>query len=143
MKNAPGFQIFNDHSHPISHCNCIICGSNNPASLRIHFVLQDDLSVRAQFRGNSLLQGYNGILHGGIIASVLDAAMTHCLFKNGIEAVTADLNVRYKHSIPFNAPIEVWAHITQNQKIIYRMESNIQMDKQLMAKATARFMIPS
>ncbi|MBN2803201.1 MAG: PaaI family thioesterase [Deltaproteobacteria bacterium] len=142
MISIPSENLSANNIPPASHCNCIVCGSKNPASLGISFELQPDSSILAQFRGNALLQGYKGILHGGIIASILDAAMTHCLFKNGIEAVTADLNVRFKHSIPYDALIDVTAKIISDQKIIYRLDSNIHMDGKLMAKANARFMLP-
>jgi uncharacterized protein (TIGR00369 family) len=142
MKNTVSSNRLHIAGQPDSHCNCIICGSDNPASLGIKFVLQADDSVTAQFRGNALLQGYKGILHGGIIASILDAAMTHCLFNNGVEAVTADLQVRFRNAIPYNADLQVVASIVSSQKTLYRLKSVITMDGKRMANATARFMIP-
>jgi hypothetical protein len=41
-------------------------------------------------------QGYDGILHGGIIASPFDSAMVNCLFARGIVALTAEFKVRFK-----------------------------------------------
>lgn len=49
----------------------------------------------ATFSGNPGLQEYEGQLHGRVISSLLDAAMTHCLFHHGIEAVTGELYVRF------------------------------------------------
>lgn len=45
-------------------------------------------------------QGYSGTLHGGMICTLLDAAMTHCLFSLGLEGVTADLQVRFLNPVP-------------------------------------------
>lgn len=143
MKSTSSLAEGSRSANPASHCNCIVCGNDNPASLGMRFVLQQDSSVRAQFRGNAFLQGYQGILHGGIIASILDAAMTHCLFNNGIEAVTADLHVRFRHSIPFDAKLVVTARIVSSDNIIHRMESKIEMDGKSMARSTARFMKPT
>ncbi|MBN2343740.1 MAG: PaaI family thioesterase [Deltaproteobacteria bacterium] len=127
---------------PISHANCIFCGRSHPLGLGMRFALNDDHSVETTFTGNSLLQGYRGILHGGVIAGLLDAAMTNCLFLNGIEAYTADLNVRYRHPIPYNADLKVIAQITNERSVIYELESFIYEGARVMAKANARFMKP-
>ena len=77
--------------HQMSHCNCILSGRQNPISLGLAFDISTDGGVFTQYEANALLQGYEGILHGGIIAALLDAAMTHCLFHHNIEAVTGAL----------------------------------------------------
>ena len=63
-----------------THCNCIVCGAGNPISLGMKFEIKPNGSVGATFKGNSLFQGYRGIIHGGFISALLDATLTHCLF---------------------------------------------------------------
>jgi acyl-coenzyme A thioesterase PaaI-like protein len=109
--------------HRKNHCHCIVCGNANPASLHLKFRRGENGCVTASFRGNELLQGYTGILHGGIISSLLDAAMTHCLFHEGIRAVTGDLSVRFLHPVPWDAPLEIHAKIVANHRILYHLES--------------------
>ena len=89
------------------HADCVLCGSRNPLSLGLSFHPGDDGGVRTLFQAHSGLQGYKGILHGGVISSLLDAAMTHCLFHQGIEAVTGDLHVRFVKSVPCDAQMEL------------------------------------
>jgi uncharacterized protein (TIGR00369 family) len=72
-----------------------MCGENNLFSLRLKFKPAPDGAVSTTFTGNSRLQGYDGIMHGGVISALLDSAMTNCLFQKGIEAVTAELRVRF------------------------------------------------
>ena len=134
-KTVPGHR-------PKSHCNCIVCGNSNPASLGLQFFKLADGSVHGSFKGNTLLQGYAGILHGGIISSLLDAAMAHCLFHHNIEAVTGELNVRFLHPVPCHARLDISARLLQHHGPIYRLESEIHSDNQKLAKATARFMEP-
>jgi uncharacterized protein (TIGR00369 family) len=126
-----------------SHCHCIVCGTANPASLQLRFAKGDDGSVHTVFKGNTLLQGYTGILHGGIISSLLDAAMTHCLFHRNVEAVTGELNVRFIHPVPCDATLEIHARVASAHGILYRLESELVQDNRQLAKATARFMIPT
>jgi uncharacterized protein (TIGR00369 family) len=122
------------------HRNCIVCGDQNPASLGLHFSCRDGGGVSAHFQSREELQGYDGILHGGVIASLLDSAMTNCLFHEGVRAVTADLKIRYKHSIPVGEQVDVLANLIQSHPPLYRLESYILMNGITMARGEARFM---
>jgi len=124
------------HPHP----HCLLCGDKNPWSLQLRFQANDDGDVIAQFKGRYVLQGYNGILHGGVIASLLDSAMTNCLFQQGINAVTGELNVRYRHSVPCDAELELRARVVSEKRPLFLVESELLMGSKIMAKATAKFM---
>lgn len=123
-----------------SHRNCLLCGTENPGSLGLRFEPHETGGVKAEFLGSEELQGYDGILHGGIIASLLDSAMTNCLFQMGVKAVTGDLQVRYKHSVPCCARVEVQASLVKSYPPLYRLKSRILMDGKTMARGQARFM---
>ncbi|MDA3925595.1 MAG: PaaI family thioesterase [Kiritimatiellae bacterium] len=84
---------------PQAHENCIMCGRDNPYSLGLLFYPVSENSVEAYFKGSNALQGYTGILHGGVISALLDSAMVHMLFHKGIRAVTAELNVKFHEGI--------------------------------------------
>lgn len=71
--------------------------------------------VNALFKAESLWQGYQGVLHGGMISTLLDAAMTHCLFHQGIEAVTADLQVRFLKPVSCDQMLELRAKLLGGQ----------------------------
>lgn len=96
--------------------------------------------VCARFRANRALQGYRGILHGGMIAALLDAAMTHCLFRRGIQALTADLHVRFLRPIPCGAFVDLRAWITAETPRRYRVKAELVLEQQVMAWAEAAFM---
>ena len=126
-----------------THCNCIVCGAQNPISLGLEFSVLPDGSVVSSFKGNTLFQGYTGILHGGIIAALLDATMTHCLFHNGIQAVTGDLKIRFIEPVPCSAQLKLYAKINTSFNPLYKVDSELTCDKRLMAEGHARFMDPS
>ena len=88
---------------------------------------------------SELLQGYSGMVHGGVIATLLDAAMTHCLFAGGIEAVTGDLNIRYRYPVPVNSTVSVHARIDASCPPLYKMKSEIVSDETVLVRAKARF----
>ena len=122
------------------HANCLLCGSKNPLSLGLSFHPGDDGDVNATFQAHPGLQGYPGILHGGVVSSLLDSAMTHCLFHQGIEAVTGDLHVRFVKAVPCDAPMELRARLLKASPPLYRLRGELVIDGQTMAWAEAKFM---
>lgn len=121
------------------HSRCIMCGENNLFSLRLKFKPAPDGAVSTTFTGNSRLQGYDGIMHGGVISALLDSAMTNCLFQKGIEAVTAELRVRFVLPVPYNAKLALKAWIVEETRILYKLKSELVMDGTVMAKSDALF----
>jgi len=121
------------------HGNCILCGDSNPQSLKLAFTLLDDGSVQTVLHGHPRLQGYDTLLHGGVIASLLDSAMTHCLFHQGVEAVTADLHVRYAHPVPCDAELTITARTVSVRGPIYKMRSELLIDGEIKVWAEAKF----
>ena len=122
------------------HRNCLLCGKDNPDSLGLEFVLQSDGAVVSDFCGERKLQGYDGILHGGVISSLLDSAMTNCLFAGGVEAVTGELKVRFLHSVPVDTPVKVSGWLESSKPPLYRLRSEIRGADCVYARGEAKFM---
>lgn len=122
-----------------THQNCLLCGTKNPQSLGLTFNKKSDGSVSARCMAREEHQGYDGILHGGIIASLLDSAMTHCLFMHNIEAVTAELKVRYLHPIPCGSKINITARQTDEFPPLHRLRAELTLADKVVARADAKF----
>ena len=54
---------------------CIVCGPNHPRGLRITYEQDSSGSSTASWIPTSEWEGFRGIVHGGIISTVLDEAM--------------------------------------------------------------------
>lgn len=130
-------EVKNDIGH---HENCVMCGKKNPHSLKLKFTSDFDENVYSKFTGNIYLQGYPGILHGGVIGSLLDSAMTNCLFNKDIEAVTGELTIKFHQSIPCNANLDIKASIKSDMNPLYVVQAIIQHEGKLMASSEAKFM---
>lgn len=123
-----------------SHRRCVICGPQNPLGLKLDFRPHTEGGVLAQAYVHPRLEGYEGLLHGGVIASMLDSAMVNALYHElGIEAVTAEMTIRYRESIPLGSHIHIRAHIVQSRRTLHRTEAQIFHETRLMASAEARF----
>lgn len=124
---------------PLSHEQCMMCGIHNSQSLKIAFYT-DKTYVWAMYKNNKHQQGFTHIAHGGFIVGLLDAVMCQSLFAQQVEAVTADLSVRYLHEIPVNSTIVLKGKVISSRKNLYKVQGELFVDQQLMAKSDARFM---
>jgi acyl-coenzyme A thioesterase PaaI-like protein len=135
------------HSQPdqtrfgkVCHPSCIVCGAQNRESMRLSFSVGADGSVEAPFGCDADYQGYPDRLHGGVIAMLLDAAMTHCLFARHVRAVTARLNIRYRMAVRLGREASVRAKIVRETSPLYLLEAEIVQDGQVCAVAEAKFL---
>lgn len=91
-----------------------MCGPENRAGLRVSFRLEGE-GVRGDFTPETHHQGYDGLTHGGILASLLDDAMVNCLFLRGVRAYTARLSVRFRRPAPTGRPLRVEAEVVERR----------------------------
>ena len=123
-----------------SHQYCMLCGTQSTFGLKLDFYNDQEGIVWAKTKGSIHQQGYQGILHGGFIGALLDAGMCNAIFSQGTEAVTGDINIRYLAEIPLNADIIIRGKIIKKYLTLYKVEAEIYVEQQLMAKSSARFM---
>ncbi len=123
------------HSHP----HCLVCGGSGTSGLRLDFAVLPDRSVFAEFAGGADFQGYPDALHGGLTATLLDAAMTNCLFARGIVAVTARLNVRYLHPVRWYQTSSVTARLLRSARGLHYLSAEVRQSGQVVATAEATF----
>jgi len=121
------------------HSQCLFCGDRNPRSLNLSFHAEGDGVVKTRFKAEAELQGYDGIIHGGVIAALLDAAMTHCLFHQGIQAITGDLHVRFVQPVACKASLEIRAWVLFSHPPLHHLRAEITVDEHVMAWAEAKF----
>ena len=122
------------------HRTCPICGDLNPNGLRVVFGVSQDGTVEAEVLCGEDKQGYAGRLHGGFIASLLDGAMTNCLFSYGVEAVTGELKIRLLLPIQPGEPLVVRAWLNEDRSPLYYMKSEVHQGGHLAARASGTFM---
>ena len=89
---------------------CFVCGQRNPFGLHLVF-RQEEQSVVADFQPRQEHQGFPGVLHGGIVAAVLDEALgrTSLLGARPAWTMTGKLEVRYRRYVPYGPLLRVRA----------------------------------
>jgi acyl-coenzyme A thioesterase PaaI-like protein len=68
--------------------------------------------------------------------------MTHCLLSQGIEALTAELNVRFHIPILVGDSVQVIGRLLSQRRGIYLLEATLLVAKQVCVKATGKFIQP-
>ena len=125
-----------------AHPYCFACSGSNPMGLALRYSVAPDGSVSASFIGNCALESYPGVLHGGLVATVLDGAMTNCLFAHGIRALTAELQVRYHEPVQSAAELQVRAWQESSRHGVLALRATLTQNDRIKARAQAKFIEP-
>ncbi|HUV86374.1 MAG TPA: PaaI family thioesterase [bacterium] len=105
---------------------CFGCGAANPVGLRLQFDVDAvKRSAEATFKPRPEHQGYTGVTHGGIIATLLDEAMLKLCWELGIPAVTARLEVELKRPVPVGEELRVRGWIAADRVRMVEAEAEI------------------
>lgn len=121
------------------HAGCIACRAPSEGGLGLRFHAEEDGSVVAAFACHAQYCGHPGRLHGGIIATLLDAAMTHSLFARHIRGYTARLNIRYRHPVEVEKEARVRAWINRCHQQLFELSAEVTQDGRVCAAADAKF----
>lgn len=90
--------------------NCFGCGPGNTSGLRMRFTQLDEHSVETRILLERYYEGMDGVVHGGIQATLLDEVMAAAA-ELGLEGdegewcVTAELAVRYRRPVPITEEV--------------------------------------
>ncbi len=125
--------------------NCFLCGQENPIGLKLIFYYEANKAL-CEWQASKIFEGYDGIIHGGIIASLLDEAVAKAILNQGIIAVTSELNVKYIKPFKSDTKVNITGEIIEiRKKIIIGFASITEKDNpnKIIAKAEAKYYILS
>lgn len=98
-----------------------------------------DGRVWGMFDCDPMWEGLEGRVHGGVLAALLDGAMSNCLLALGVVAVTADFQVRYLAPVLVGQGARVEARRLEQRGPLHDMEALLYQGRTLKARAKARF----
>ncbi|MBP2650880.1 MAG: ThioeSPTERase superfamily protein [Firmicutes bacterium] len=120
---------------------CFACGKLNPIGLKLEFLEQDNKYI-AEFTPGAEHQGYDGVVHGGIISTLLDEIMARYYYAKGFHAVTARLEVRFRKPTPVGRKITVCGWVIKERGKMIEMAAEIRLaDGSVSAEGKATLMI--
>lgn len=112
--------------------HCFVCGEKNPIGLHLKFDLDEEKN-----RATSSVvfapehQGWDGVVHGGILASVLDDVMAYALMTLGQMGITTRMNIAYRKPVKVGEKLrlegtveEVKSRIAKLKAVGYTIDDN-------------------
>lgn len=121
---------------------CFACGPNNPIGLRMKVVYENGQAACMLCLSREL-QGWNGIVHGGVVAAILDEVMAHAVTHFVAKAVTTSLQITYRSPVPVGRSVRAVGHIMEHKRrsVVARGELFLEENGQLLAEGESRFLL--
>jgi uncharacterized protein (TIGR00369 family) len=119
---------------------CYVCGRENPVGLGVDFHIDSAArSISAVFTPKELHQGYEGIVHGGILSALLDEAMGKLAFSLlAMPVVTAELTIKFRSPAAPGTELSVYGKITEESNRLILAEAKIERGLILIAEAKGK-----
>jgi len=122
---------------------CFGCGGASAAGMKLEFEANTETGhVTGRFRIAKDFQGSMGMLHGGIIALLMDEAMGKVCRLSDVRAVTAELAVKYLRPIQVEQEIVVEAfQVKREGRDMYHESTISDANGKVLARGTGRFVV--
>jgi acyl-coenzyme A thioesterase PaaI-like protein len=122
--------------------HCFVCGVENPTGLKLDFYETESGDVIVETIVPERFQGYPGVVHGGIVASMVDEALGRVHMGSDPEnprfMVTAKLTVQYRLPVPTQKTIKIVGHAkTQKKRLATSTAEIYGPDGELLVEAEA------
>jgi acyl-coenzyme A thioesterase PaaI-like protein len=107
--------------------HCFVCGVDNFNGLKINFYEDQPGSIHASVTVPAHFQGYPGIVHGGVIAAMLDEVAGRCIIDSEPPRwmVTAKLSIRYRRPVPVEAPLKLFGTLKEDSGSLVKTAGEI------------------
>jgi len=127
-----------NHRQPNS-AQCFACGLQNPFGLQLTFFDNGLDEVRCEYTVPERFQGYPGIAHGGIVASILDEVLGRVsMIGDPMHfMMTATMELKYRQPVPLHTPLTIFARKTKDRGRIAKAEGAVYLpDGSIAVEAT-------
>jgi uncharacterized protein (TIGR00369 family) len=101
--------------HHTAQNRCFGCGEANPIGMHLEFFAAEDGSVVCLPAVPDTFEGPPGYVHGGIIATLLDEAMSKAVRVRGHTAMTRHMEVEYLRPVPSSAPLRIESRLARSE----------------------------
>jgi acyl-coenzyme A thioesterase PaaI-like protein len=131
--------------------SCFVCGQANPIGLHLEFRYdRENRSASTSVAFCDQHQGWDGVVHGGILAAVLDDVMAHAILTTDNLAITTHLKVTYREAIMVGEQVflngvvvELRPRAAKARGIIYTLSGDGSEVKDIKCEAEATYFLDS
>ena len=120
---------------------CFGCGPLNEEGLQMTFLPEGDVSV-TEFEVPARYQSWKGVVHGGMVALMLDEAVGWAAWHKGHPGVTGKLEVRYRLPLKVGERVRLSGRVDNVRRTLVYATAKIERisDGATVAEATATLM---
>ncbi len=95
--------------------HCFVCGRNNPHGLYMTFFDDGQNTVISDYTVAESYQGYPGVVHGGVVASMLDEVVARVSMIGDPHhfMMSVKLQIKYRHPVPTQTPLRIVGRIVK------------------------------
>ncbi len=122
-----------------AHPGCLYCAPQAPGWPALAFRDDGAGGVMSDFACPPATEGYPGLVHGGVAAGLLDAAMTNALFARGVAALTGRLSLRYRHPLRLSCAATITAMSDERRNGWWRVRGTIRQEGTVVVEGEAWF----
>lgn len=119
---------------------CFVCGDKNPAGLHITFSFDGNDAI-AETSIAPAFQGWKGIIHGGIVTTLLDEVMAKACIFSGHNAVTRDIAVKFRKPVSSNVQLTLRGRVKDTRGPLIITSAELEQDGIVKASAEATFAV--
>ncbi len=91
----------------LSFPQCYVCGFENPMGLHVKYVRDGDQGCRADYVARQEHVGWPGLMHGGLLFTLMDEAVAWALIYAGLRGVTAKAEVRFRQPVTVGSRLTI------------------------------------
>ena len=128
---------------PLSHGalnRCFGCGQTNRSGLRLKFFVDEEHTIVCRVRLARRFEGPPGHAHGGIIATLLDEAMSKANRQFGVLAMTRQMEVEYLKLVPLGVRLMLTGRHTGSSDRKHYCEAQLANERgEVLARAKGLF----
>ena len=106
---------------------CFVCGRSNPVGLYMHYYDDGEVEVVSEYSVPAHYQGYPGVVHGGVLAAMLDevVARVSMIEDHHHFMMSVRLQVLYRHPVPVETTLRVVGRILRLRGRLGKAEGQI------------------
>lgn len=132
-------QIRLDSAKFKQHPHCVVCWDRHPFGLQVDYRVTSPGTVEGIFGCGKSYEGYENILHGGIVSSLLDGAMASCALAMGLQAYTVELKVRFRGAVAIGVPATIRGQWLRGSAPLHLLQASLEQHGKVLASARAKF----
>lgn len=108
---------------------CYVCGEENSLGLHVPFTRDGENGSRAAYTVRPEHVGWPGLLHGGLLFTLMDEAVAWSLYYGGLRGVTAKAETRFRTPVTVGTSLVITASIVERARRLVRARAEAKRDE--------------